>query len=162
VEPISAVPPRGINLPIVIAVVLGIGFGASAYLNVAQYQRMDQERKLLKGEITDLRYQIDQDKKQIANLSGGATPTPSVTPTPSASPTPTPTPTVAGAATKTGTVNQPATLRSQASTSARPVRATKIPAGTKATITGDKVNGYWPVTLDGGESGYIIAIAVNI
>jgi hypothetical protein len=83
-----------IKLPIVIAAVLGLGFGASAYLNYAQHQAAEQDKRLLQGQITDLRYQVDQDHH--------ATPSPSASPTasPSASPasTPSPSPAVAGTA----------------------------------------------------------------
>src|SRR5216683_8225345 len=90
-----------ISLPIVIAAVLGLGFGASAYLNYAQFQRADQDKKLLNGTITDLKYQVEQDKL-ASNTS--PSPSPSDTPSPSPSTTPTPSPAGAGASTQTAVV----------------------------------------------------------
>ena len=84
-----------INLPIVLAIALGVGLSASAYLNVAQHQSAQAERKLMQGEITDLRYQVNKDL--VATTAVAPTPTPLATPEPS----PTPAPVVAG----TGSVN---------------------------------------------------------
>src|SRR5687767_7631461 len=126
-----------ISLPIVIAVVLGLGFGASAYLNMTQYQRAQAEKKLLKGEITDLRYQVAQDK-----LAAGTSPSPSPeaseSPSPSPSPTPTPSPSsspeVAGASTvKTATLKTAANVRSGPGTS-YPKKIAMLPAGTSVTV----------------------------
>src|SRR5687767_6884724 len=103
----------GISLPVVLAIVLGFGLGASVYLNVFQHQRAAQERKLMQGEITDLRYQV---KKDAEAKSASATPspepvaTPEATPAPSAAPTPTPAPQVAGASAQTKVVSIAATL----------------------------------------------------
>lgn len=83
-----------ISLPIVIAAVLGIGFGASIFLNMVQHQRAEQERKLLQGQITDLTYQVKKDSEQSPSTS----PTPEPLATPEATVTPTPTPAVAGTA----------------------------------------------------------------
>lgn len=88
---------KWLNLPVVIAAVLGLGFGASAYLNVAQHQRAEAEKKLLQGEITDLRYQVKQDQEGKTAAADPASETPSeaeATPTP----TPVPSPAVAGTA----------------------------------------------------------------
>lgn len=82
-----------ISLPIIIAATLGLGLVASVYLNYVQHQSAQQDRKLLQGEITDLRYQVRQDQQAAAGI-----PSTSPTPTPLATPetTPTPTPAVAG------------------------------------------------------------------
>jgi hypothetical protein len=89
----SLVSIRGpISLPIIIAIVLGLGFGASAYLNYVQYERDQQDETLLQGQITDLKYQL--------NLNNSASPSPSplasTSPSPTDSPTPSSSPAVAG------------------------------------------------------------------
>src|ERR1035437_7195902 len=84
-----------INLPVVIAAAFGIGLAASMYLNYNQNQTADQDRKLMQGQITDLRYQVKQDG--LASASS-ASPTPSPLATPESNATPTPTP-VLGAST---------------------------------------------------------------
>ncbi len=73
-------------LLIVVMATLGLGLGASMYLNYNQYSQAEEDRKLLKGEITDLRYQLDQDQKASPSPSPGS----SSSPSPAASPTPTP------------------------------------------------------------------------
>jgi hypothetical protein len=86
------------KLPVVIAVALGIGFGASVFLNISQSQQAAQDKRLLQGTITDLRYQVNQDKL----ASAGPSPSPLATPqSTDATPTPSPSssPAVAGAAT---------------------------------------------------------------
>lgn len=75
-----------IRLSIVLAVVLGLGFGASAYLNYAQHQQAASDKKLLQGQITDLQYQVKQD--QLAAASPSPSPSDSPSPSPSASPAP--------------------------------------------------------------------------
>ncbi len=65
-------------LLIIITATLGLGFGALIYLNYAQYQRAEQDKRLLQGEITDLRYQLKQDS--AASPSATPSPTPSSTP----------------------------------------------------------------------------------
>ncbi len=84
-----------IKLPYVIAAVSGAGLAASIYLNINQHQMAEQDRKLMQGQITDLTYQVGQDKK-ASSTSTSPTPTPLATPEPSS--TPTPTPAVAGTA----------------------------------------------------------------
>jgi hypothetical protein len=83
-----------VKLSVVLAVVFGIGFGASAYLNYAQHEASKQEQTQLQGQVTDLTYQLKQD--------GGPTtsPTPSANAAadPSPSPSPSTTPAVAGTA----------------------------------------------------------------
>jgi hypothetical protein len=69
-----------VNVVMVCAVVFGLGLAASAFLNVVQAQRASDERTQLKGQVTDLTYQVAQDRKNAA----------SPTPQPSSSPTPTP------------------------------------------------------------------------
>ena len=75
----------GHNLLVVIAVTLGLGLVASAYLNYIQYGRAKDDKVALTGQLTDLRYQLKQDH---------LTPSPSSTPSPS--PTPSGTPAVLG------------------------------------------------------------------
>lgn len=86
------------KLPIVISVTLGLGFIASAILNVQQYNHAQQDKKLLQGQITDLTYQVNQDK---ASPSPSATPDvdaePSSTPTSTPTASPSESPAVAGA-----------------------------------------------------------------
>ncbi len=71
-------------LLIVVAAVLGLGLAASAYLNYYQYQQAGQSKQLLQGQITDLRYQLNQ------SAAAASTPIPSPSANPSAAPTPTP------------------------------------------------------------------------
>lgn len=81
------------KLSTTIVITLTIGFVAAAGLNVIQYQRAQNTQKLLKGEITDLRYELNQQ----ADGADTDAPTGSLnTPTPTAA-TPTPAPSVAGA-----------------------------------------------------------------
>jgi len=80
-----------VKLTTVIAAVLGLGFGASAFLNYAQHQRAAQDERLLQGQITDLRYQVNQDHTSPS-------PTPSAAPTDTPSPEPSTSPAVAGSA----------------------------------------------------------------
>ncbi len=88
-----------IKLWVVVAVVLGLGFVASAYLNFYQYQQANQEQSQLQGQITDLTYQVKQD-----HLPGGDAYSPSPSPaansgsSASPSPSPSPSPSVAGTA----------------------------------------------------------------
>jgi hypothetical protein len=90
----SSVTERGaITLPTIIAIVLGIGFCASAYLNYAQHEQSSQNETLLQGQITDLKYQLNQD-----SASPSPSPIASKDPSPSASPSPSSAPAVAGTA----------------------------------------------------------------
>ena len=73
----------GIKLSVVLASALGVGFLASGYLNFYQHQQAAQQQSLLNGQITDLRYQVNQDH---AHPSPSASLLP--TTSPSASPTP--------------------------------------------------------------------------
>lgn len=70
-----------IKLSIILASALGVGFIASAYLNFYQHQQSAQQQSLLQGQITDLRYQVNQD-----HLS----PSPSASLLPTASPSASP------------------------------------------------------------------------
>lgn len=72
----------GQNLLIVVAVTLGLGLGASGYLNYVQFSRTQDEKAAANGQITDLRYQLKQQQDVLA----AATPTPSPTAVPSAAP----------------------------------------------------------------------------
>jgi hypothetical protein len=88
-----SVTERGaITLPTIIAIVLGIGFCASAYLNYAQHERSSQDESLLQGQITDLKYQLNQDQ------GGSPSPSPVAKTDPAPSPTPSSSPAVAGTA----------------------------------------------------------------
>jgi hypothetical protein len=145
-----------ISLPVVIAAVLGLGFGASAYLNYAQYQRAEQDKKLLGGEITDLKYQVELDKK-----SGQASPTPPPTGTPSPSPSPSPTPTpvldASTSNTKTATIKTPGNVHADASKSSKIlVSYTRLPQGTSVMLGTDLRGGYQQITVN-GTTGYILA-----
>lgn len=71
-------------LLIVICAALALGLVASLYLNYDQAQRADQDKKLMQGEITDLRYQLKQD--QATSPSPEASPSPSADPSPSSAP----------------------------------------------------------------------------
>ena len=81
-----------VNVVMVCAIVFGIGMGASVLLNFVQAQRASDDKAQLKGQIGDLTYQVDQDRKLLSN----GTPTPTVSP--SASPSPSPSPTAATSA----------------------------------------------------------------
>lgn len=81
------------KLSTTVIITLTIGFVAAAGLNVIQYQRSQNTQKLLKGEITDLRYELNQRDDTTADVPTGASGTP--TPAPLTG-TPTPTPAVAG------------------------------------------------------------------
>ena len=83
-----------VKLSVVLAVVFGIGFGASAYLNYAQHEASKQEQTQLQGQVTDLTYQLKQDTGASANPA----PSSSNQPDPSPSPSPSTTPAVAGTA----------------------------------------------------------------
>jgi hypothetical protein len=79
-----------IKLSVILASALGAGFIASAYLNFYQHQQSTQQQSLLQGQVTDLRYQVNQDHL-------GASPSPSASLLPTALPSPSPsTGTVAG------------------------------------------------------------------
>ena len=82
-----------ITLPTIMAIVLGIGFCASAYLNYAQHQRSTQDESLLQGQITDLKYQLGQNQNGVS-----PSPSPIASTDPSTSPSPSSSPAVAGTA----------------------------------------------------------------
>ncbi len=89
---------RGVvNIFIVCTIVFGLGLASSAYLNYVQAQRAADEKRLLKGQITDLSYQLGQDRKSQATPTPSTSPEASTTPTPTPSTTPEPTPAVLGA-----------------------------------------------------------------
>lgn len=87
-----------IRLSVVLSVVLGIGFAASGFLNIVQHQRAEQEKKLMQGEITDLRFQVKKDAEGTATADASPTPEPLATPEATASPSPSPSAAVAGTA----------------------------------------------------------------
>jgi hypothetical protein len=147
-----------INLPTLVAVVLGLGFGASAYLNYSQYTRTQQDKKLLNGEITDLKYQVVQDhlgSSPAPSASPSSSPSGSPSPTPSSSATPAPTqsPAVAGASTKTikiaGNIHDGPSKGSKTL-----VPYSSVAVGSSVTIMGDPTGGYQQITYN-GTTGYI-------
>lgn len=150
-----------IKLPILLAVVFGVGFGASVFLNYQQHQRAEQDRKLMQGEIADLRYQVRQDQLALANGGSVPTPTPSATPAPEGSPspapspsaTPAPSPDVLGSSQTTKTLRQDANLRTAAKSSSSLVA--RVHKGDTATILGEPSNGYRNVTIN-GKTGYVL------
>jgi len=73
----------GIKLSVVLASALGVGFIASAYLNFYQHQQASQQQSLLNGQITDLKYQVNQDH---ASPSPSASLLPTAMPSASATP----------------------------------------------------------------------------
>jgi hypothetical protein len=68
-------------LLVVIAITFGLGLAASGYLNYVQFSRANDNEVALNGQLTDLRYQLKQDK-----LAPSPTASPSASPTPSATP----------------------------------------------------------------------------
>ncbi len=68
----------------VCTIVFGLGMAASVVLNVTQARRAADDKAQLRGQITDLTYQIAQDRKAL----GAKIASPSATPVPSAPPTP--------------------------------------------------------------------------
>ncbi len=82
-----------VNVLAVCTIVFGVGLALSAYLNYFQDQRAADEKRLLKGQITDLTYQLGQDRKSLSS------PSPSATPEAVTTPLPTPSPAVLGAKT---------------------------------------------------------------
>lgn len=86
-----------VNILAVCAVVFGVGLAASAYLNYFQAQRAADEKRLLKGQITDMAYQLAQDRKSLASPAPSSSLSPAASPLADASPTPSPSPSVLGA-----------------------------------------------------------------
>jgi hypothetical protein len=79
---------RGTSVLIAVVIItFGGGLAASAYLNYYQYQRDSQNRQLLQGQITDLRYQLKQETGGSPAASLSPSPSPS-SPSPSVSPSP--------------------------------------------------------------------------
>jgi hypothetical protein len=81
-----------VNILVVCVVVFGVGLAASAFLNYFQAQRAADERTQLKGQITDLTYQITQDRKAATKPASSETPSPTATPATTSTPSPTTTP----------------------------------------------------------------------
>ena len=88
-----------VNILVVCTAVFGLGLAASAFLNVFQAQRAADERTQLKGQITDLTYQVDQDRKAASSNASTTSPTPSASPV--AQPSPSTPASPAGAVQKT-------------------------------------------------------------
>jgi uncharacterized protein YgiM (DUF1202 family) len=138
----------------VAVIVLGAALVMSLGFNAWQAQQSAQEQKLMKGEITDLRYQVEQDR--LAANGSSATPQPSVaaTPEPTAAPTPTP---VLGDATAAGTATVSssagyANLRRGAGTNTAFIK--RLNNGTVVNLGASDSAGWQEVTID-GEHGYI-------
>ncbi len=149
-----------INLPVVIAAVFGIGLAASMYLNYNQNKTAEQDRKLMQGQITDLRYQVKQDSLASAS-SASPTPTPLATPDSSPTPTPSPTP-VLGASTAKATIVKKSSLqpnfRSQPNSKwSSVILIAHVAANTPVTYVDESLSGgYAHVTIN-GTAGYILA-----
>ena len=77
-----------VNILVVCTIVFGLGLAASAFLNFFQAQRAADERAQLKGQITDLTYQVAQDRKAAAASAPATSPSPSASPTALATPSP--------------------------------------------------------------------------
>lgn len=153
-----------ISLSIIIAAVLGLGLLASAYLNYAQHQSAALDHKLMQGEITDLRYQVNQDK--LASATTAPTPSPLATPeatTTPPTPAPAATPAVLAASVKSKVVKSASAqpnLRVQANASSTILLA-HVAAGTLSTLVdGDDHNGYLHVIIN-GKTGYMLASYLN-
>jgi hypothetical protein len=147
-----------INLPVVIAAAFGIGLAASMYLNYSQSQTAEQDRKLMQGQITDLRYQVKQDG--LASASS-ASPTPSPLATPESSATPTPAPVLGASTAKAAIIKKSSAqpnLRSQPnSKSSSVILVSHVAAGTPVTYVDESLSsGYAHVTIN-GTTGYILA-----
>lgn len=144
-----------VKLPVLLAIVFGLGLGASMYLNWFQHQQAAQEAKLLNGTILDLRYQVAQDKLAQSGQSQSPSPSPSDSPSPdpsaNPSPSPTSTPAVAGASTQTKTVNTRAKFHSAPNTSSSSVW---VAVGTSVTVLGAAPDEYSKVMI-GDKTGYI-------
>jgi len=143
---------------------LGVGFIASVFLNFVQSQHASQDHKLLQGEITDLRYQVNLDKLAATGPTPSASPvatpeaSPSPSPTPGASPSPSPSPAgaVAGDSTKTATVKKSGNIHVGASTTSKVlVPYTQLPVGTSVTL-GSMSGKFQQITFN-GTTGYILA-----
>lgn len=144
---------------IVIMSVLSVVALGSVGLNYFQYQQSSQERRLLKGEVTDLRYQLKQD--QLAALpSPSPSPTldPVVTPPPTPEPSPTPAAVLGAEATPTPPPGRTATtkafvrLRSKATTNSSVVAG--LNKGTVVTL-GDFSSSTWQEVTANGQHGYV-------
>jgi hypothetical protein len=149
-----------INLPIVFAVVFGLGLVASAYLNYSQHKNATQDHKLLQGEITDLRYQVNQD-----HLAATTSPTPSASPlaTPQVSPTVSPIPSPAvtpAAAPKATTVKISGNVHAGPNTSSKVLLPyTQLPVGTPVTL--GALSGPYQQIIVKNVTGYILASDLN-
>ncbi|HEX3081824.1 MAG TPA: hypothetical protein VHQ86_01080 [Candidatus Saccharimonadia bacterium] len=154
-----------VKLSTVIAIALGCGFVASVILNIVQNQRANQDHRLLQGEITDLRYQVNEDKQQLASptpspsptASPDATPEPTASPMAEASPTPAPDPGVTTMTViNTGVASSQPNLRAAAKSSSTSL-ISHVPAGTTATLVDAGLyNNYRHVTIN-GKTGYLLA-----
>jgi uncharacterized protein YgiM (DUF1202 family) len=133
----------------VISGLLVVGLGTSVFLDYAGDQRASQEKQLLKGEITDLRY-------ELAQRTATPAPTP---PADEAAPSPTPAPAATPAAVLGDQTTAPATatvvggvnLRKSASTSGKSLGW--LNGGTVVTL--GKLSGSWQEVTVNGQHGYI-------
>ncbi len=158
-----------VSLPIVIAAVFGIGLAASMYLNYSQFKASDQDRKLMQGEITDLRYQVKQDSLASAS-SPSPTPSPLATPEPKATSTPAPssTPVLGASTAKAATVKKFSTSSAQPNLRTQPnsksssaILMAHVSAGTLVAYVDQAITaGYAHVTIN-GQTGYILASCIQ-
>ncbi len=140
-----------------VTVLLGAGLVVAVGASIWQAQQSAQDKRLLQGEITDLRYQVSQDR-----LAATATPTPSpdITPNPSPDASPTPTP-VLGDTTQVLTkiisnpsVNGYANLHTGMGASSSVIE--KLPNGTSVTLGTSGNGSYQQVTAPDGKTGYVV------
>ena len=146
------------KLPVIISVALGLGFGASMFLNIYQNQQASQDKKLLQGTITDLRYQVNQDKLASASpsVSPLATPESSPSPSPAASPSASPTSSPVLGASTTNTATVTTAGKFHVAPSAGSGFHSMLPVGTVVTRGSDLSNGYQQITFN-GTTGYFLA-----
>ena len=135
------------------AIVFGLGFAASAYLNFVQYQNSQADLKQANGTITDLRYQVGLDRAAKAS------------PSPSASPavlgdqaTPTPTPSATPVASTTTTK---AFVYLHSSPSQSSSILAQLQAGTTVTLVASANDKYEQVVYN-GTTGYIAKSYLNL
>jgi cytoskeletal protein RodZ len=159
------------SFPTFLAAVFGLGFGASIFLNVQQHARASQDAKLMQGTITDLKYQVDQDHKQLAGAASPmtsstpsdspiATPEPSTTPSTTPTPSPTPAGQVAGASTVPAlkyacNVHATANINSTDVWTVGQLQAKGLPA-----YPGSP-KGSWQNVTYGGKPGFVLSSCLN-
>ncbi len=142
------------KLSIVVAATFGVGLGASLFLNYYQHQQADQDKRLLKGQITDLTYQVVQDRANANSPSPNPSGTPATSPSATAPPSPSASP-VLGAqapAPATATTKQRVHLRAAASATSQDLGW--VEANTAVTL-GSFANANWQEVTVTTRHGYI-------